>query len=120
MISNLSFKTAAAVFVLAALPAVSAFANDSNYPGPQASSTNISSNTRADVRSDYAQSKTNAPMVQGDQRYPTGMTSQPAVKTRAEVRAELATAHARRGQSALTGDNYFPQNSNVPGDFAGG
>ena len=114
MIKNITFKTAAAAFVLAALPAVSAFANDSVYPGTTSAGTAVSSMTRAEVRADYVQAQRDGTVMQGDHNYPTAIASSQATggMTRAQVRAELAAADARGQSMVIT-------NSNFPGEFVG-
>ena len=81
-----------------------AFANDSDYPGVQASAT-ASTISRAQVRAEYLEAKRAGILLQDDHSYPVVEASDSG-KSRAEVKQELA--QAQRDGYTLRIDNGYP------------
>lgn len=105
----------ASILALGALAFGASFAQDSNYPGNEASA--ASTLSRADVRAELRQSPRTSYQVNSDSDYPGTHTAPVAsAKTRAEVRAELE--QAQNEGYKLSVDNTYPANTNVQGTIS--
>lgn len=84
-----------------------AFANDSDYPGVQASTT-ASTVTRAQIRVEYLEAKREGTLLQDDHSYPVAVADD-SDKSRAEVKQELAEAQ-RDGYTPRIDNSYPSEN----------